>query len=154
MLHLVLLIASSFIYLISAALPSFTIGSIDVGIENGVDIAKSLVGHFTSNDVFTSDDGPELADQLVHTPFQANNYQFRLEKITRSGTLDGGFTAKNSINLFVMDGTKTFKVELFLEFKHQESLETPKYAQLDRFQYRQCKKLYRPTNIVVVLTHV
>jgi hypothetical protein len=150
MLHLLLLIASSFTLLISAtSLPPFTLSDTRENNEFGTDIAQALVNFFASNNVFTSDNGPDLVDQLVKAPFQMGSYQFQLEDIKRGGTLDGGFTATEHVLLNVNGNGRVCKAKINMKFEHQESLETPDYNDLQ--DYENCKKLYRPTKIKVSL---
>lgn len=150
MLHLLLLIASGFALLISAAAPPpFILTDYRENKKFSADIAQALVSFFASNNVFNSDNGPDLVDHLVKNPFQMDSYQFQLENIQTGGTLDGGFTATKKVILNVNGSGGACKAKLYIKFEHQESLETPDYADLK--DYMHCKKLYRPIKIKISL---
>jgi hypothetical protein len=154
MFRLPFLLISYFALLISAtALPPYTVNGNEEGDENGADIAKSLINFFAANNIFTSDDGPDLVDQLVRTPFQLDGYRFRSKHIRSRCTKDGGFTKSKTVIFSVDDGGKLSNTKLFIEFEHLADLETAEYEMLGDFEYMHCRKLYRPTIITVTLNH-
>lgn len=150
----VLLALSCLVALVSSALPPFTITGIADGIDNGADIARTLMHHLAANEVFDHNDGPALAEAMLAVPpFVVGDYQFTPIKLQRGGSFNGCRTATVEVEIQVSDGKNQSMLAIEFTFKHQRELETPEYANMTQDQYVTCKKLYRPTQITVKIDH-